>query len=171
MYLIFQRYKLKANHNCNCIAIRSSLGVFDISKMFISEWNTKLALVLQRAKNIFAIGKDTNLKANHNSYEDYRNAKEVYLIFQRYKFKSKSQHILQCLLWGGGVFNISKIQIQKQITTFMSLVPCTVLVYWYFKDVHKRVKHKACIDFTTSKEHLRHRQRYRSISLNLVFFL
>ena len=76
------------------------------------------------------------------------NPKRVYLVFQRYKFKSKSQ-----LGWAGsimangciwyfkgtnskanhnaaryigyfllGVFGISKVQIQKQITTFSSLI-------------------------------------------------
>ena len=41
----------------------------------------------------------------------------VYLIFQRYKFKSKSQHSWLRRFARLGVFDISKIQIQKQITT------------------------------------------------------
>ena len=47
----------------------------------------------------------------------YATSLSVYLIFQRYKFKSKSQPNLNLRAPAAGVFNISKIQIQKQITT------------------------------------------------------
>ncbi len=40
---------------------------------------------------------------------------KVYLIFQRYKFKSKSQRNPLTMISNSGVFDISKIQIQKQI--------------------------------------------------------
>ena len=41
----------------------------------------------------------------------------VYLIIQRYKFKSKLQRSNENGYHAGGVFDNSKIQIQKQITT------------------------------------------------------
>ena len=50
----------------------------------------------------------------------------VYLIFLRYKFKSKSQQRIECSKADYGVFNISKIQIQKQITTIYVLPDATV---------------------------------------------
>ena len=43
----------------------------------------------------------------------------VYLVFQRYKFKSKSQPSARGWTTAGGVFGVSKIQIQKQITTYL----------------------------------------------------
>ena len=44
----------------------------------------------------------------------------LYLICQRYKFESESQHGVHCLLCNLAVFNMSKIQIWKRITTSSS---------------------------------------------------
>ena len=103
--------------------------------------------------------KDTNSKANHNLSLRQCNSLRVYLIFQRYKFKSKSQQwqrewqsLLWCIwyfkdtnskanhnrglcaLWGvEGVFDISKIQIQKQITTIFLTSYRRLSVYLIFQ--------------------------------------
>ena len=81
--------------------------------------------------------KDTNLKANHNVTGHMSREQKMYLMCQRYKFKSKSQHTLldiimltgciwcvkdtnlkanhnpqrQDQLFPTGVFDVSKIQI------------------------------------------------------------
>ena len=92
---------------------------------------------------------------------------QVYLIFQRYKFKSKSQLDGNLSYIRKGVFDISKIQIQKQITTMSYTIIGIVKVYlifqrykfksksqpwdtmqtviqwciWYFKDTNSKANH------------------------------
>jgi hypothetical protein len=70
-------------------------GVFDISKIQIQKQITTQSSALTTSAT-------------------------VYLIFQRYKFKSKSQLVTLGNRKVNGVFDISKIQIQKQITTLSS---------------------------------------------------
>ena len=111
--------------------------------------------------------KDTNSKANHNAMQEVERNKEVCLIFQRYKFKSKSQQKKADYKKHGGVFDISKIQIQKQITTALNCCQWLYLVclifqrykfksksqhyrsscmrgdgcVWYFKDTNSKANH------------------------------
>ena len=94
--LIFQRYKFKSKSQPDPISLRAPFGVFDISKIQIQKQIT------------------TTVKFNQNTFT-------VCLIFQRYKFKSKSQQRIQLIGDQIGVFDISKIQIQKQITTWKIL--------------------------------------------------
>ena len=90
--LIFQRYKFKSKSQLKRNSTHLIAGVFDISKIQIQKQIT------------------TTVKFNQNTFT-------VCLIFQRYKFKSKSQQRIQLIGDQIGVFDISKIQIQKQITT------------------------------------------------------
>ena len=108
VYLIFQRYKFKSKSQLNLNRISIAFGVFDISKIQIQKQIT----------TIFA---------------DYTTAFSVYLIFQRYKFKSKSQHPVGPVNGAMGVFDISKIQIQKQITTGSTYIQIRAWVYLIFQ--------------------------------------
>ena len=118
VYLVFQRYKFKSKSQP--------------SSYFEIQFNWCIWCF-----------KDTNSKANHNVHTLRMAYLLVYLVFQRYKFKSKSQHLRiwhrwqiwciwcfkdtnskanhnrlsQKILTVFGVFGVSKIQIQKQITT------------------------------------------------------
>ena len=69
----------------------------------------------------------------------------VYLVFQRYKFKSKSQLNYIVKLCYDGVFGISKIQIQKQITTSSHQLTTLQAVYLVFQ----RYKFKSKLQHVT----------------------
>ena len=145
--LIFQRYKFKSKSQLAVRFCSFTLGVFDISKIQIQKQITTqdnpdkytrlVCLIFQRYKfksksqlkrnsthliaGVFDISKiqiqkqiTTTVKFNQNTFT-------VCLIFQRYKFKSKSQQRIQLIGDQIGVFDISKIQIQKQITTWKIL--------------------------------------------------
>ena len=170
VYLIFQRYKFKSK----------------------SQPIPKMATTACRCIWYF---KDTNSKANHNKARDVmefrwgvfdiskiqiqkqittrsklrKTTEKVYLIFQRYKFKSKSQQVEMKAFTKKGVFDISKIQIQKQITTNTIISISRIRVYlifqrykfksksqlyrcsayatpwciWYFKDTNSKANHNS----------------------------
>ena len=117
VYLIFQRYKsksksqlvntlfvytvrciwyfkdtnLKANHNVNVKGVELEL-VYLIFQRYKSKSKSQLKLYSSKGF-VWCIWyfKDTNLKANHNPVFICKITVWVYLIFQRYKSKSKSQ--------------------------------------------------------------------------------
>ena len=101
--LICQRYKFKSKSQLYRVRSAVNYGVFDMSKIQIQKQITTLSLGL-----ICIL--------------------VVCLICQRYKFKSKSQpgdvqpHLSR------GVFDMSKIQIQKQITTDLPLLSSYIRV-------------------------------------------
>ena len=66
---------------------------------------------------------------------------EVYLVFQRYKFKSKSQLLCTEKAEAFGVFGISKVQIQKQITTVEQEQQRESGCIWYFKGTNSKANH------------------------------
>ena len=86
MCLIFQRYKFKS---------KSQLKSSKSAKMSWCVWYSK----------------GTNLKANHNYLCQVRFNSKMCLIFQRYKFKSKSQLARVNLAILPDVFDIPKVQI------------------------------------------------------------
>ena len=92
LYLICQRYKFESEsqHHRGCFF--QYLAVFNMSKIQIWKRITTRSL-----KNISAI--------------------LLYLICQRYKFESESQRVIVYLSVSSAVFNMSKIQIWKRITT------------------------------------------------------
>ena len=104
----FKDTNSKANHNEFCPLTLELFGVFDISKIQIQKQITTCGCVW------FAVF-------------------WVYSIFQRYKFKSKSQQLHPPCKELTGVFDISKIQIQKQITTDFTLYLDNGLVYSIFQ--------------------------------------
>ena len=115
----FKDTNLKANHNFRCVLLGKILGVYPISKIRIWKQITTMD-GLTRGQN------------------------EVFILFQRYEFESKSQPLPRCLrvfarclsyfkdtnlkanhnsaistsLRCLGVYPISKIRIWKQITTW-----------------------------------------------------
>ena len=107
----------KANHNHGRGIKRQQWGVFDMSKIQIQKQITTIWRAMRSCLWCVWYVKDTNSKANHNATLDNEIHRRVCLICQRYKFKSKSQLTHRLTLWRIGVFDMSKIQIQKQITT------------------------------------------------------
>ena len=118
VYLIFQRYKFKSKSQLSWPGTTVLIGVFDIPKIQIQKQiTTKNELIPFHCL--------------------------VYLIFQRYKFKSKSQLWMYWFIWYNGVFDISKIQIQKQITTVEIINNSCFRCIWYFKDTNSKANHNA----------------------------
>ena len=161
VYLIFQRYKFKSKLQLTLYQVLLALGCI---------WYFK----------------DTNLKANYNLTQSSTTASSVYLIFQRYKFKSKLQrcsphiYIGQWCIWYFkdtnlkanynnkraellatlGVFNISKIQIQKQITTISVTAALLARVYLIFQ----RYKFKSKLQ----QVHIRLQERYGVFDISKI---
>ena len=157
----------KANHNECLFVLLDELTVFDMSKIQIQKQIT--TLFLGELQNLYCVWyvKDTNSKANHNA-RGVGNARtptvfdmskiqiqkqittggvaygldwKLCLICQRYKFKSKSQRVLTSFKTCATVFDMSKIQIQKQITTMT--YSCHILwdCVWYVKDTNSKANH------------------------------
>ena len=76
-----------------------------------------MSYIIGVGRGVFDISKIQIQKQITTGFTEEQTRQAVYLIFQRYKFKSKSQLLTLALLMALGVFDISKIQIQKQITT------------------------------------------------------
>ena len=85
------------------------------------------------AGGVFDISKIQIQKQITTSMMNNIMASQVYLIFQRYKFKSKSQPQRCVFRYSQGVFDISKIQIQKQITTNSAMETFNSAVYLIFQ--------------------------------------
>ena len=135
MCLIFQRYKfksksqrlslpaishdrcvwyskgtnLKANHNCRygCLRLYAMCLIFQRYK-FKSKSQLPHSMPCSWSRCVW-YSKGTNLKANHNTTLAIPLAAEMCLIFQRYKFKSKSQpepqrgpDVLRCVWYSKG---------------------------------------------------------------------
>ena len=88
----FKDTNLKANHNCYCVVVLWFAVVSNGSKILIWKQITTYIPLLSLLSSCFQWFKDTNLKANHNSY---------FIFF------------VNCIV----VSNGSKILIWKQITT------------------------------------------------------
>ena len=134
----------KANHNIYWAILEAISGVFDMSKIQIQKQITTQRRMFVPSTRCVWYVKDTNSKANHN--------------------KDRA-------IWEGvnGVFDMSKIQIQKQITTrwFLSYIQGTVCLIcqrykfksksqrqrccrqsrpgcvWYVKDTNSKANHNA----------------------------
>ena len=92
LYLICQRYKFESESQLTSDHFALTLAVFNMSKIQIWKRITTEAVL-----------------------ESY--AVKLYLICQRYKFESESQPLIENEGWMCAVFNMSKIQIWKRITT------------------------------------------------------
>ena len=122
--------------------------LFSICKRY--NFESKSQHLLQYAEgglDCFRYVKDTILKANHNNFKHVRDFIKLFSICQRYNFESKSQHSYEndkssiycfryvkdtilkanhnliCIVWTNAitVFDMSKIQFWKQITTLEKL--------------------------------------------------
>ena len=87
-----------------------------------SFFNSNLLDILLIIKTIHIISciqyiKGTILKANHNNCKEDLSSSQLYSIYQRYDFESKSQQAVVIFLSIKAVFNISKVRFWKQITT------------------------------------------------------
>ena len=92
LYLICQRYKFESESQHTCCLHWRCFAVFNMSKIQI--W------------------KRITTNSTHRVWQT-----RLYLICQRYKFESESQLPQPSLLIPLAVFNMSKIQIWKRITT------------------------------------------------------
>ena len=104
LYLICQRYKFESESQPVAQIGYCSYAVFNMSKIQI--W--------KRITTVAQIG--------YCSYP-------LYLICQRYKFESESQHTVNWPSGNFAVFNMSKIQIWKRITTSDTDFHFSLLLY------------------------------------------
>ena len=128
VYLMCQRYKFKSKSQLispssqtsfRCIwCVKDTNLKANHNPVPSIGWNTLVYLMCQRykfksksqqinAKKMELNGciwcvKDTNLKANHNALFQRFHRQMVYLMCQRYKFKSKSQHSTRVIYLDNG---------------------------------------------------------------------
>ena len=147
LYLICQRYKFESESQLYWYNPNSLLAVFNMSKIQIWKrittwyplaiWLTWLYLICQRYKfesesqrryinyitkfAVFNMSKIQIWKRITTRFWPILFYGTLYLICQRYKFESESQRFSQGLLDLRAVFNMSKIQIWKRITTLLGL--------------------------------------------------
>ena len=143
VYLICQRYKFISKSQLVPLQVLLTVGVFDMSKIQIYKQITTYLLLVKFLLLVYLICQRYKFisKSQHRSFGGDQNSgvfdmskiqiykqittyfaqllskPVVYLICQRYKFISKSQRIYPIIRYIGGVFDMSKIQIYKQITT------------------------------------------------------
>ena len=95
LYLICQRYKFESESQLFLFSPVITRAVFNMSKIQIWKRITTLRV-------------------------SWRRRLWLYLICQRYKFESESQHVAGAAHRVEAVFNMSKIQIWKRITTVLA---------------------------------------------------
>ena len=159
MLSIFQRYKMKSNHNPRKEKVTVECGAFNISKIqdeiksqLVTEvmivkvrcfqyfkdtrWNqiTTAKLTLDPLAGVLSIFQRYKMKSNHNwTGAGYATA-GVLSIFQRYKMKSNHNTRYEFDPTPAGAFNISKIQDEiKSQPMSNSSVPVK-RCFQYFKD-------------------------------------
>ena len=149
LYLICQRYKFESESQPYSFSLQSYCAVFNMSKIQIWKRITTpllgyqiqvvLYLICQRYKfesesqrspltstwnrAVFNMSKIQIWKRITTCLLGYQIQVVLYLICQRYKFESESQRSPLTSTWNRAVFNMSKIQIWKRITT------CDFIVY------------------------------------------
>ena len=104
LYLICQRYKLESESQHIELNTNAGAAVFNMSK--IQTW-----------KRITTVA------------NDYRFVDQLYLICQRYKLESESQRMVFWHFSSIAVFNMSKIQTWKRITTSISMLELMTKLY------------------------------------------
>ena len=104
LYLICQRYKFESESQQSSIQINQIHAVFNMSKIQI--WKR---ITTWPQRHVHTGG--------------------LYLICQRYKFESESQQAVRTRLPTNAVFNMSKIQIWKRITTHEMWIWIVLLLY------------------------------------------
>ena len=155
LYLICQRYKLESESQRSAGRKSTSTAVFNMSK--IQTWKrittmflvasifVKLYLICQRYKlesesqhpfanysikeAVFNMSKIQTWKRITTNIGKVQGIWRLYLICQRYKLESESQHIFATLPLFDAVFNMSKIQTWKRITTICARQPIRRWLY------------------------------------------
>ena len=118
LYLICQRYKFESESQLISNSSHKEKAVFNMSKIQIwKRITTCPGLATKRVMAVFNMSKIQIWKRITTSAANGRKRQLLYLICQRYKFESESQLRLACLIYISAVFNMSKIQIWKRITT------------------------------------------------------
>ena len=88
LFSIFQRYKLKAIHNCGQVKVTFVITVFNISKIQIESYSQRESEKSGKQYDCFQYFKDTNWKLfttiNQSGHSNHR----LFSIFQRYKLKA-----------------------------------------------------------------------------------
>ena len=146
---------MKANHNRHSERLCPCSAVFNMSKIQIwkrittetgnARKGTRLYLICQRYKFESESQPDADLCDKANAVFNMSKIQiwkritttdiiepisaELYLICQRYKFESESQLLRVWILLRPAVFNMSKVQIWKRITTACSCVSNTIGLY------------------------------------------
>ncbi len=131
---IFQRYKMKANHNTIELIPVHLKGAFNISKIqdeSKSQQSRIHAYILFRCFQYF---KDTRWKQITTRLLMDIWQYVVLSIFQRYKMKANHNYIPRCTLLLIGAFNISKIQDESKSQLGIDDLVLTARCFQYFKD-------------------------------------
>ena len=129
--LIFQRYKFKSKLQPNCNRSQTHKRCAWYFKDTNSKANYNKTQSRKTLNNgVLDISKIQIQKQITTGYGTHRFWWWVCLIFQRYKFKSKLQPAGLSIYKNRGVLDISKIQIQKQITTRQSCGIRAAVVVW-----------------------------------------
>ena len=118
LYLICQRYKFESESQLSAKFFNSRVAVFNMSKIQIwKRITTHKARFRSCPKAVFNMSKIQIWKRITTWSALARPRWVLYLICQRYKFESESQPEIREAVPYGAVFNMSKIQIWKRITT------------------------------------------------------
>ena len=166
LYAIFKEHNLKANHNAESIYIRRCASVCNLqrtqseSKSQHGKCHRPRPLIcMQSSKNtiwkqittwhrfrwdansLYAIFKEHNLKANHNSRIDWMFAGVSVCNLQRTQSESKSQHNWWKVAKSAICMQSSKNTIWKQITTLFLLVFLVFILYAIFKEHNLKANH------------------------------
>ena len=133
---IFQRYKLKANHNNLVIVTAETEVVINISKIQIESKSQLLASSFYSTGSCYQYFKDTNWK--QITTKKSKNTQKFLLlsIFQRYKLKANHNWLLMQGLKKFVVINISKIQIESKSQLPSADTDAPNGCYQYFKDTN-----------------------------------
>ena len=155
LYLICQRYKFESESQQNRGIKQKKVAVFNMSKIQIwkrittrgnylldhlwlylicqrykFESESQLSRIsLERIEAVFNMSKIQIWKRITTGNKKFYRRIMLYLICQRYKFESESQLFLLYVACSSAVFNMSKIQIWKRITTIVFEVLFCFLLY------------------------------------------
>ena len=105
--------------------------------------------------------KGTNFQANHNNSDIILECWELLLLPQRYKFSSKSQHVVDESKRKAVVVATAKVQIFKQITTGVSTGKQESSCCCYRKGTNFQANHNGCSGRWTGHRLLLLPQRYK----------
>ena len=136
LLMIFQRYKLKANHNYLLILVCQYHTVDDISKIQTESKSQLIVLIAQIANNCWWYFKDTNWKQITTLEHRFFHLLWLLMIFQRYKLKANHNLVNSNTCTFRTVDDISKIQTESKSQQHSQTNNNTGNCWWYFKDTN-----------------------------------